>query len=54
MPESELASKITRVIKSTDKLVRDVKKGVAEVTTAVIDLRTNLKPGDDEKPSDDK
>ena len=48
MAESELAGKITKLVKAGDKLVRDVKKGSASVIIAVDDLKGE-NPGDKEK-----
>lgn len=46
MPESELAGKITKLVRTTDKLVRNIKKGVSEVVEAVNELKNEKPPGE--------
>lgn len=45
MPESELARKVTKFIKTVDKLVRDIRKNANEMLKAVKELE---KKGDED------
>ena len=38
MPESELAARITKLIKMADKLVRDIRKDTADLRAALKEL----------------
>ena len=39
MLESELSKKVTKAIKTTDRLVRNIKRDIAELVEAVKDLK---------------
>lgn len=48
MPESELAKKITKLVKAADKLHRDISRDIERVLEAAKELK---KEGDGEKKS---